>query len=279
MFVTHLTPFKKRSKLRSALQKIYFKALQNQTYNNWKVLLIGEEEKKNRNFHEVSIGNYNSDYELSERLADIYERPEIINLFEEADFIIKLDDDDLISPTILSKVKDLDFDVYYDLYHVFYDVTSGKISRQKRNWLASTCIHKREHACAKIHKIASDNIYRNSLLYSDHSLHWHSYYADKNGVAAGETHPIYLRILSPSSISSNLGNSNLNFKNPTDFFEYDNYLKSFGTWENYNISEFDNYKNELATAWQMYTGNSLRQLNLHGSFELFLQFLKSKILK
>ena len=131
LFVTHLTPFKKRSKLRSALEKIYFKALQNQTYNNWKVLLIGEEERISGKFIEVSLGKYNSAFEIAERLTDLYDRSEIINLFKEADFIVKLDDDDLISPTILSDVKDLNFDVYSDKFHVFYDITSGRTTRQK----------------------------------------------------------------------------------------------------------------------------------------------------
>ena len=276
LFVTHLTPTSKRSSLRSDLQKIYFKALNNQTFENWKVLLMGEKDEVNDKFIEIDVGNYQTKTERSQRLNAIYSRKEIIDLFYSSDFIVKMDDDDIISPTILSKVNSMHFDVYYDQYHHFYDVSSGIISRQKRNWIPSTCIHKREHAITKINPVGPDNIYSNSVLYSDHSKVWHVYYKSKNIVFSDIDSPVYLRVLSPTSISSGATHFPLTGFEQVNMMEYDNYLKKFGNWTTIKGNDFNAYLDDLKYSWEDFSGSSFRELNFKERSNLF-QKIKSRI--
>lgn len=265
LFITHLTPSFKRSPLRQYLYEIYRKSLSAQTYSNWKVLIIGENEKKEGNFFEVALDSYCEKEIRNERIKKLYERSDIINYIENIDYIIKLDDDDIISPTLLEKIKNLKFDVYYDEYHTFYDTSSGFISQQKRPWIASTCIHKTDHALSKADSNGSSNYYLNSLLYQDHSKAWHIYYKDKHKIIANQNSPVYLRVLSPTSITSGVKKFPLSSIDDIDFKLYYKYLKSFGYWEKAATQDFDIFLNDLGNAWINFTNKrqeSIPYLNM-----------------
>ena len=121
-------------------------------------------------------------------------------------------------PDSLKKSLSYDFDVYADKHHAFYDLSSGLSSIVKRKWLANTVIHNASHAL----KISEDTGLH--IINHDHSLKWHRYYKDKKIVYAKMNSPIYIRILSPVSVSA-IGSNN-----------YINYLSFFGNWK-YNAPE------------------------------------------
>src|SRR5882762_5095711 len=112
LFITHLTPVAKRSAFRQTLIDVYFSSLKNQTYLDWKAIIFGEEEKVDSNFHYFIL----EDGPREKRFEDIkklFAKEEIKKLLDEADYIIKLDDDDIISPVLLDQVKKFDGDLYY----------------------------------------------------------------------------------------------------------------------------------------------------------------------
>jgi hypothetical protein len=258
VFITHKTPQAKQSVLRKKLYDLYLRSLNEQTYLNWKVLIIGEEESENGKFKTVKI-DQGAGTEFGAKLVEIYARKDVRDFIETSDYLVKLDDDDIISPFILEKVADKEFDIYFDEWHTFYDVTSGQITQQKRNWIASTCIHKTQHALAPINNTAK-NYYSNSVLYSDHSKVWHSYYANKTKLIAEKKDPVYLRVLSPTSITAGAKKIPLRTVNDVDLNEYYLYLRSFGDWNVSNTTHFDRFRQELTLAWSEFSGRSQKEI-------------------
>jgi hypothetical protein len=253
LFITHVTPSKKRSPLREKLFSIYKSALLKQSYNNWKVLLISEENKVEGNFHHYKIDQTVSKQHTAYQLENFFESEAIMQFIYSFDYIVKLDDDDIIGVDTLERYKNIDCDLVFDEWHTFYDISSGNITQQKRNWVASTCIHKTEHALAKKNNDAAINFYNNSVLYSDHSKIWHTYYKDKNIKKADAISPLYLRVLSPTSITAG---SNLD---TIDYKTYYKYLKTFGYWKDKKyIYGFENYLPMLKKAWEE-TSNTIQK--------------------
>jgi hypothetical protein len=273
LFITHVTPKAKRSELRSSLYEIHLRALSAHTYDKWKVLCIGEEEKKDSKFFQVSLKQTLDKNEISNQLSEIYSRKDVLEYINESNYIVKLDDDDIISPKILERLAYFIGDVYYDEFHAFYDITSSQVSLQKRDWIASTCIQKTEHAITKLRIEGLNNIYLNSIFYSDHSQIWHKYYANKQKFISDKFHPIYLRVLSPTSITAGVGNSILNSVNDIDFENYFEYLNKFGSWNEKIPEEFMNYNKPLRDSWLSFSGTE------HISIPLKKQDIFSRISK
>lgn len=152
-----------------------------------------------------------------------------MQLKNKPDFIIRLDDDDIISPDILERVSKENFDCYADEFHTFYDLSSGKICQQKRNWLPNTVIHSFKHAM----KIMENG---KPLFSQDHSEVWLNYYSGKKIIYSPKEHPVYLRIISPTSVS---GKKDFNSEG------YQKYLYSFGKWGNFGLNDFKIYRDDL----------------------------------
>lgn len=257
LFITHLTPVAKRSSLRQALYDLHLDALRNQTSKDWKVLQLGETDRNDGVFFEFRIEGNNRE-ELFTSIQTVYRKKEVLALIDEADYIVKIDDDDIISPTVLSVAADLDFDCYYDSYHTFYDVTSGLMSQQHRPWFASTCIHRKE--CAFDSYLGDGASPLGNLLYSDHSKSWHKYYQNRRTICADSKHPVYLRVLSPTSItSSNSGRAPMTLGD-ISFEKYYAYLKSFGYWDSVSIQEFDDSVLRLNKVWELFSGKPQRPI-------------------
>ena len=262
VFITHRTPAHLRSTLRADLNEICLQALHAQIYEDWKLLLIGEHESEKGKIKEVAIDFTPGSPAAAEQLEKIYNRDDVKDFIHDSDYLVKIDDDDLISPNILDAVKDLDFDVYFDTHHTFYEISSGCISRQKRPWIPSTCIHKTKQILSPL-RGGKNNIFTNSVLYSDHSKLWHVHYEDKIVLYAKPQNPVYLRVLSPDSITS-LGlakQGHLNYGQEGDlshyFFEY---LPGFGPWKRKLNPEFEPYYPGLEKAWVRYSGNSQKPI-------------------
>lgn len=251
LFITHITPKAKRSGLRQDLIDIYYKGLLSQTYAHWKVLILGEGNVVDERFTVVPL----IDGTKEEKFADkkiIYNSEHVVALVNEADYIVKLDDDDVISPTILDHLKNFQGDMYCDRNHCFYNLAGGQITNQKRNWMASTCVHKREHAFAPW--TGEGSSVDGTVLYSEHSKAWQAYYADKKVVIADPKHPVYMRVLSPTSITAGARNKKVNKVGDVDWNGYQTYLSGFGNWQDPSICDFDEYLDSLKQAWRNFGG-------------------------
>jgi len=247
LFITTLTPTQFLSPLRSALFEIYLKALNNQSYSHWEALLIGETEK-----HHEKIKYIRTDaITKSEKLKIAYDY--IINMPVKPDYIIRMDDDDLISPFALEQVVQTEFDSYSDLYHSFYDITSGKISQQKRTWFPNTIIHKYHHAVAEFGEEGLP------LFMHDHSKSWHIYYSGKKNLFAHKKHPLYLRIISPT---------NQSLKGMNGIISYEQYIAKYGFWHYEKFDEYEQYVIELINEAEK---NLHNKINRKLSFNNYLQ--------
>jgi hypothetical protein len=246
LFITPLTPESLLTPLRKALFEIYLKALKKQGYTNWRAILIGEYEKEDGNIKYIKSAGIDK----MEKLKDAY--CFLKEMSVKPDYIIRLDDDDIISPFALERTSILDFDCYADLYHSFYNITECKIAQQKRPWLPNTVIHKYEHAIAPFGEGGIP------LFMHDHSKSWHIYYARKKIIFASRKQPLYLRIISPTTISSGL-NKTLNTSDDIDFLAYKKHLASFGKWNTFNLEEFEIYKNDLIKIWEDFSNKKISQ--------------------
>lgn len=257
VFITHVTPVAKRNALRQQLFELYATALQNQTYTDWFVIQLhegpDETEGKFHRFHLPDAGRE----EKFQALTALFRRDDFTSLIRSADYVIKLDDDDLISPTILQALSTFSDDLYYDAYHTFYDISSGTLTQQQRAWVASTCVHKTEHALSEWKGEGASPV--GNLLYTDHSKTWHRYYAEKTAVKADALHPVYARVLSPTSITSG-GTALVKTIADVDMQKYYAYLRSFGEWNPAVTRDFDQYRRSLGEAWKLFSGRQQQSL-------------------
>ena len=128
------------SPFRKSLIEISTLSLKNQKSKNWQAIFLGEKTKIEGDFHFLNVGGVSKEEKLH-RFIDW-----ILKQNDKPEYLIRFDDDDLISQDVLENIESLDFDCYTDRQHYFYDTSSGNCSRQFRNWLPNTIIHKTEHA-------------------------------------------------------------------------------------------------------------------------------------
>lgn len=209
-----------RNSLREELWQISKKSLQAQTSKNWKAIVIGDTSSDELNNEFFITLNYD-DYPKREKLKIALDYLKSNSSFSN-DYIIRFDDDDVFSGTILHDIEQLSlkYDCYFDEYHTYIDAVYLKLSHKKNNWIANTAIHKYEHAIIVCGK---SNL---PLLIQDHSEHWHIYYSDKNVYKTKYSNPIYYRILTPFSITSSKS-QDAGF---IDWKKHLQYLKGYGPW-------------------------------------------------
>ncbi len=250
LFITHVTPVAKRSATRAGLFNLMQHALHAQTYTHWKALWIGEEETDNG---KIKIVNRFS----VKTLFDLYARQDLKELIEWADYIIKVDDDDIILPHTLEIASKLEFDCYCDRFHTFYDFATGRTTQQARPWIAATCIHKKEHAITLNKGSGIAGNFSQSLFYGEHSADWIAYYQSKKIIYANPTSPVYVRILSPTSQSAGAKKYPVNSTSDTDMDAYRAYVRRFGSWNNCSICNWDEYPSQLKKLWKNFSGTEL----------------------
>jgi hypothetical protein len=257
LFLTHITPVAKRSVLRQKLIELYFRGLREQTYSGWKAVILGEEDKSEGPFEYIHLPDLPRQEKMLQ-VREILDSNRFQKLVEETDYIIKLDDDDLISPVLLEQISPLDFDLYYDHHHTFYDVSSGIITQQPRNWAASTCVHRKEHLLSHWDDDKSDGVGR--MLYTDHSKSWLNYYQEKKVIQADSQSPVYLRVLSPTSITSGAHKKGILKFTDISMEKYIEYLKAFGAWNPATVPVFNRYTDELRASWELFSGEKQKLL-------------------
>jgi hypothetical protein len=253
LFITHITPKAKRSALREGLLELMDESLKAQTYTEWKALRIGEEERTDGPIQTVDASN-------AESLRAVYLRPDVKALIDWADYMVKLDDDDIILPHTLELASKLEFDLYADRFHTFHDLTTGRTTQQLRPWIAATCIHKKEHAITLNRGDGVADNFINSLFYGEHGRDWIAYYAKRNIRFAHPTTPVYMRVLSPSSKSSGAVVFPAHSLADVNLQAYAAYVRGFGSWNHYPIRNFASYLPKLQKIWCAFSQRGLERV-------------------
>jgi len=228
-------PAEKLNSQRVALRALCFKQLRllKASYRVW---LLGDPGEEISDFETIKVRGTSKEDKLWEAgriLKASFSPP--------ARYVVRLDDDDLINVSAFEAAANKDFDCYADKYHQFYDLSSGAVCAQKRNWIPNTAIHKFEHAMKIVPSIGGSELAgkENFLFACDHSQAWHPYYADKKVVYTDKSNPLYLRVLNPGSITAQ-GN---------DSQSYTDYLRSFGNWEAPFPFADKQLENDLKKVW------------------------------
>lgn len=228
LFIIPLTPSSFLNENRKIIQDLCFRSLLLQSFSNWKALVIGGElpdlVKNEEKFIHV---NYEGIKEEKLQIATRY----IVENNLQSDYIIRLDDDDFFNPNLLEEISELEFDIYTDKFHTFYEFDGQAFSQQVRLWFPNTCIHKFEHAMAIYGMLASPGIKKINndvrLIENNHAK-LHPYYKNKKVIYANRKRPIYFRVLNRESITARSSLS------------YENYLKQFGYWKKNRLIDFQN---------------------------------------
>ncbi len=145
IFIIPRTLEKFQDAIRPQLWKLCMHSLQKQSFQNWIALLIGGHSIFDKNDNRFIKINFEGTKEEKLQIATDY----IIRNNIEGEYIIRLDDDDIINPYLLAKVIKYNFDIYVDKHQWFWHYESGFISNRVWNWFPNTYIHKREHALSE----------------------------------------------------------------------------------------------------------------------------------
>jgi hypothetical protein len=259
-FLIPRTPTSMRSELREMLWEACKHALINQVETNWTAIIIGDDEIKpdDKRFIYIEgdeIWKIDKLKIAIEFIKDLKIKPE---------YLIRLDDDDLFSKNALAKLDKMHFDCAFDEFHAFAEVITRRVSLQERDWIPNTAIHKFEHA---VNYITYNN--QNKMLFVfDHDTVWKHYYKNKITIKSDKKSPIYLRILSPVSITSFANHSGDSLK------QYSNYLMKFGKWYHV-LTDFP----EFMESYQILSkAEKLTDINKKAIFNEF-KLIKNRILK
>lgn len=224
LFIVPLTPRRFLTEGRRSLQAFCLNNLLNQSYPNWKAILIGEIETKIVSPHFIYI-NFEGHKEEKLQVATAYIGSEKL----EATHLIRLDDDDIFNPTLLEKIRQLDFDLFVDKFQHFWNPDRGLVANKIFYWFPNTCIHKSTHALSQFGTFPSGSYKRFRtvpLLIENEHNDFHFYYARKNIVYAKKNDPVYLRALNRDSITSMEG------------LDFNNYLNEHGFWHKNRLPSF-----------------------------------------
>jgi hypothetical protein len=207
--------------IRHKLHRHYLKALLNADYSNFEVYLFGHLPSS----IDGNINFINTDGKSKEQKLQ-FAKNFLLDSGLRSDYILRLDDDDILNPKAFQYVNQSKPDVYCDLFHTFINVDSGLIAQQKRPWIPNTAIMKWE--------LAFSNLFLdNALLFNFQHTVWHRFVTDSKASVeyTKKFNPLYLRVLSSASITSRETQSKSGFNQ---------YLAQFGTFEESELRDFKN---------------------------------------
>jgi hypothetical protein len=214
LFLIARTPKEFRTPLRDQLWELTKRSLCEQTNADWEALVMDEED-----WDEGKIKGISSPAKL--KYHKIVSGMEVIKKRDKHPiYVIRFDDDDLISSTVLDAVSVLDADCIAESRHNYIDLVYLRAASTKRAWLANTVMHKFVHAAAIIPGQEAP------LIALDHSKFWHGYYAGKKVHFLPAVTPVYHRIISPVSITSR----SATHRPEGEWGKYTDYLSTFGKW-------------------------------------------------
>lgn len=236
LFLIPLTPSSHLTKNRRALRILCLNNLLNQTYDNWKAILIGQRDETIPNSdHFIVLDIVGQKEEKLQNTTKFITENKLI-----FDYMIRLDDDDLFNPKLLKKLSGIYFDICIDKFHTFWDASTGKIAQQVPLWFANTCIHNTKHALTVFGKFPRDTqVFTKQYPYLIENGHgdFHKYY-DQNSIiiVADRYDPVYVRTLNPDSHSSNYNGNFANYMNLFGFWKYKK-LRSYDFIREFDLPE------------------------------------------
>lgn len=216
LFVTCLTPESMMSNLRKDFHQAYVDALLAQSHTNWAAFLLGEKDAVEGNIHYIKCeGTSKEDklVEVSRLLSNMPIKPE---------FIVRLDDDDLIGKDALQIVErnKNTYDVFTDRYQYMFDSYAGKTLSKVYPWWPSTIVMRYEDAMT-----FQPGFGNKPLFACPHDLAFHPYFKGRKVFYFERKQPCYARIFSPVSQSFRLYNGQLNIE------KYRSYVDEYGFWK------------------------------------------------
>lgn len=221
---------------RHKLHQHYIHALKNINYSNFEVYLFGHlpSSKKERINFVKAEGNSK---EQKLHFAKCF----LLEKGVKSDYILRLDDDDILNPNAFNHVTKIKPDVYCDLFHSFLSIDTGLIAQQQRSWFPNTTIIKWD--------LAFTNLFLdNALLFNFQHTVWHRFLKDckANIEYADKINPLYLRVLSMDSITSLASQSKEG---------YNHYLSQFGDFKEIVLRDFENSLIKLNNEFKLKINN------------------------
>jgi len=229
LFITCLTPKHLLTPLRKDLFNLYLKALKAQTYTGWEAVLLGEENKEDGKIKYLKAKTITKEDKLQEAYAYLQQ------LQEKPNYIIRIDDDDLISPVILQKIVNgkKEIDCYSDFHNVLYNLYNGKMAHEAYSWMPSTIAMKYKDAVTPI------DYFNNLPLFAcDHDVVYHKFYSNKKVQYSEKNSPVYMRIISPTCLT-------LSQLTAEKKIEFGDFTKTLGYFEFDHLNDFEPFKNDL----------------------------------
>lgn len=216
LFITCLTPESMMTDLRKDFHQAYLEALLVQSHTNWTAFLLGEKEGEDGNIHYIKCKGTSKEDKLLEAARLLTNMP------VKPEFIVRLDDDDLIGKDTLQTVEKnkATYDVFTDHYQYMFDSYSGKMLSKAFPWWPSTLVMKYSDAMAP--QAAFEN---RPLFACPHDRAFHPYFKDRSVFYFARMQPAYVRIFSPVSLSFRLYNGQLNIE------KYKSYVNAYGFWK------------------------------------------------
>jgi len=185
------TPGPYRTAFRDLLFARCLESLQNIQYDLWECWVISDETKQTGN---IKFLDFPAVTKKEKIIAALDHYTETRQSF---DYVMRLDDDDLISPHIFQRMSGVSCDAIYDPTQVLYDLVNDRFFFARYPWYANSVIHKMEHA---LHAFTNPEPY---MLAGDHDQTFHIYYQDKHRVVTHLWSPAYVRIYHPDTASIN----------------------------------------------------------------------------
>lgn len=215
LFITCLTPESMMSELRKDFHQAYLDALMGQSHTDWTAFLLGEKEGLEGNIRYIKCVGTSKEDKLVEATRLLNSMP------VKPEFIVRLDDDDLIGEYTLQAVETHKntYDVFTDRYQYMFDSYTGKTLSKIYPWWPSTIVMR--YADAMTLQPGFEN---RPLFACPHDLVFHQYFKGRKVFYFERMQPCYARIFSPVSQSFRLYNGQLNIE------KYRSYVDEYGFW-------------------------------------------------
>ena len=274
VFIIALTPKEFLTETKTKLFELTIESLKSQVSDNWQALLIGDEDFETGNLIYLKSEAKKKGDKILFALSYIEKQN------KKPKYLIRFDDDDLISSTVVNAIEKLNFDCYADKYHTYYNLINGKISFLKANFMANSVFHKYEHAIKIVDHPKEENDINKPLIACDHALEFIRYYKDKNIIYSPRKQPLYLRILSPASVTMGILDEKSRAK--FDIDDFNQKSKEFGFWQKFWLSDYKKYFQKLNKITNdiygiQIDGDFSYFTNIKGELDYYLFFFRQKL--
>jgi glycosyltransferase involved in cell wall biosynthesis len=189
-YIIPKTPIEFQSPIRKRLWEITVQSLLKQTSKDWFAIIVDDTNRIDGPFHHITTEeNKTKKFKLLTALKHIE------TLKTKPQYLIRLDDDDVVSPSLLEKLKNNDFDCYADKTKWFYDIVAKRFYINRRPWLTNTIIQKYDLALT----VQKEN--NLPLLACNHFSFFNKFYLNTKIRYSFILSPVYVRILSPACLT------------------------------------------------------------------------------